>query len=151
MLDTPRAPCGFQFSIRLLLLATAAIAAAVAAASAEPSWQSCIALEFLAVLFASVAVMAACRSRGAFRVFWIAAAVPASGAAATYFIYGCIAGMSSMMMDPDETLVMILGGLRLALPVVWCISLANGALCSIVYAMVWAAKTGSVSRHTPSA
>jgi len=120
MLDTPPIPHSsscFQFSIRQLLIATAAIAAALAAASAEASWQSCLALEFLGILFASIAIIAAFKSHGAFRVFWIAAAVPASGGAAVYLVYGCIAGMSSIMMAPDETLVMILGGLRLALPV----------------------------------
>jgi hypothetical protein len=126
-----------QFSIRLMLIATAAIAAAVAAASAEVSWQSCLALEFLGLLFASIAVIAAVKSRGALRVFWIAAAVPAGGGAAIYFFYACLAGASSMMTDPDETLVMVAGGVRIALPVLWCLSLANGLLCGLIYGVIW--------------
>ncbi|HWB13511.1 MAG TPA: hypothetical protein VG826_30075 [Pirellulales bacterium] len=130
-------PSRFQFSIRLLLVVTAAIAAAVAAVAAEPAWQSCLALEFLAMLFASIAVIAATKSHGAFRVFWIAVAVPASGGAATYFVYGCLAGASAMMLDPGDALVMVLGGVRVALPAIWCLSLANGFVCGLVCWAVW--------------
>jgi hypothetical protein len=130
-------PPRFQFSIRLMLVATAAIAAAVGAALPEPSWQSCLALEFLAFFFASIGVMAAFKSRGAFRVFWIAATTPASGGAAVYFFYGCLAGASSIMTEPAETLVMVTGGMRVALPVLWCFSLANGALCGLIYCLIW--------------
>jgi hypothetical protein len=129
-----------QFSIRLLLMATAAIAAVLAAAKPKPTWQSCLAMESLAVFFASIAVMAVVKCRGGLRVFWIAAATPASIAAVTYFIYACIAGMSSMMMDSSETLLMIAGGTRFSLPVIWCVSLANGMICWAVWAMVWMGK-----------
>jgi hypothetical protein len=130
-------PSRFQFSIRLLLIVTAAVAAAVGAVVAEPSWQSCLALEFVAVLFASIAVVAAFKSKGVFRVFWVAAAVPTSAATGTYFVYGCLATASSMMIDPAEALVMATSGLRVALPVLWCLSLANGLLCGLVYRAVW--------------
>ncbi|HVX15507.1 MAG TPA: hypothetical protein VHC22_30245 [Pirellulales bacterium] len=131
---------GFQFSIRLLLIATAAIGAAVAAVAAETSWKSCLALEFLGILFASIAILAACKSHGALRVFWIAATVPATGGAAIYFFYGCVAGGSSMLTEPADTLVMILGGLRIALPVIWCLSLANGVACALVWSAIRSGK-----------
>jgi hypothetical protein len=130
-------PSHFQFSLRVMFVATAATAAAIAAALPEPSWQSCLALEFLAFFFASIGVMAAFKSRGAFRVFWIAATTPASGGAAVYFFYGCLAGLSSIMTEPGETLVMVTGGMRVALPVLWCFSLANGFLCCLLYWLLW--------------
>lgn len=148
MLDTPDTvapPSRLQYSIRSLLIATAVVAAAVAAVVAEPTWQSCVALEFLGVFSASITIIAACKSRGAFRVCWIAAALPLTGGAAIYFVYGCLAGLSSMMMEPGETLVMICGGLRVALPVLWCLSLANGLLCGLVYRASWPGRSaGSV-------
>ena len=66
--------------------------------------------------------------------------MPAAGGAATYFLYGCLAGASSMMMEPGDKLVMVVGGLRLALPVLWCLSLANGLFCGLVYWAVWPAR-----------
>ncbi|HEV3340673.1 MAG TPA: hypothetical protein VG125_09960 [Pirellulales bacterium] len=98
MSDAADMPSRFQFSIRLLLIATAVIAAAVAAVAAEPTWQSCLALEFLSLVFASIAILAAFKSQGSLRVFWVAAAVPAGGGAATFFVYGCIAGL--IRIDP---------------------------------------------------
>jgi hypothetical protein len=150
MLATPSPPAGFQFSIRLLLTATAAIAAAIAAVVAEPTWQSCLALEFLGVFFASIAVIAAFKSHGTLRVFWIAAAVPATGGAATYFVYGCLAGASSMMMEPGDTLMMVVGGVRIALPVLWCMSLANGLLCGLVSWAVWPGRGTAAGIARPS-
>ena len=129
---------GFQFSIRLMLIATAAIAAAIAAVLAEPSWQSCLALEFLGFFFASIAIVAAIKSRGALRVFWAAAAVPAAGGTAPSFIYGLLAASTaSSFADPDEAFMMITSGLRLTFPVLWCFCLANGLLCGLIYELLW--------------
>src|SRR5581483_6454480 len=128
----------FQFSIRLLLITTAAVAAAVAAVAAEPSWQSCLALLFLGFFFASIAVVAAFKSRGALRVFWAAAAVPAAGGTAPSFIYGLLAASTaSSFTEPDNAFMMITSGLRLTFPLLWCFCLANGFLCGLIYWLLW--------------
>ena len=134
-------PGRIQFSIRLLLLATAAIAAAFAAASPEPTWQSCVALEFLAIVFASIAVTAALKSRGGARVFWFAAAAPALGAATTHLVFACIATASASFTEPEDSLLMVASGLRVSLPVIWCLSLANGFVCCLVHGLAWPSKT----------
>lgn len=66
----------FQFSIRLLLVATACIALAVAAISAKPSWPSMFALELLSVGFATISIDAAIGTTGKVRSFWIGVSVP---------------------------------------------------------------------------
>jgi hypothetical protein len=79
------------------------------------------------------------------RVFWGGAAVPAAGAAATYFVYACLA-CASAMIEPAEALVMVASGVRVSLPVIWCLSLANGLLCALVYGLLSSAGSRAEAR-----
>ncbi|HVX16295.1 MAG TPA: hypothetical protein VHC22_34230 [Pirellulales bacterium] len=89
MADIASNPRRFQFSIRVMLVATASVAAVVGAMVAEPSPWSCLALGSLSVLFASVSIMTACMSTGRFRAFWTWTAVPAflGAVGVSIFIY----------------------------------------------------------------
>lgn len=64
-----------QFSIRLLLVATAAAAGGLAAVCAERSFQSAFAINGLTVAFATVAIVAVSRTRGSVQMFWVGTAV----------------------------------------------------------------------------
>jgi|SRR5215469_89699 len=66
----------FQFSIRFLLVATAAVAAGVAAIRAfEPTAASILAINCLTVLFATAAILAVTQTSGKVRTFWIGTAI----------------------------------------------------------------------------
>jgi hypothetical protein len=67
-------PARFQFSIRLMLVATAAVAAAMAAYRAEHSWQGRLAINGLTVFSATAAILGVIQTSGKLRAFWLGAA-----------------------------------------------------------------------------
>jgi len=81
----------FQFSIRMLLVATAAVAVAVAAGRAQSSFQSAFVINGLTVAFNTAAIVAVMQTSGKVRTFWV-------GTAAVLCPASCMAGLSSMAL-----------------------------------------------------
>lgn len=125
----------FQFSIRLLLVATAAVAGAVAAISAEPSWQSLAGLECLTMFFATASVVAMRRTCGKVQTFWIGSAVGFSVAVvcAGHVLPWFVPYQKGV--DVAELRDYSAGAaqsLRLVLPAIWCMALVNGILAVLL-------------------
>lgn len=64
----------FQFSIRFLLVATAAVAAGVAAFRLEPSLIAVVALDSVALFFATTAIVGVRQTVGRVQAFWMGTA-----------------------------------------------------------------------------
>jgi hypothetical protein len=94
-------PSRIQFSIRLLLVATAAIAAAVGAVAAEPSLWSMIAMTALSVIFLTVPVIACFETVGRCRAVWVGVALSLGLAAAPTI---CMLASGISLMDEDTTI-----------------------------------------------
>jgi hypothetical protein len=112
----------FQFSIRFLLVATAAVAAGAATAHAEPSKVTMLATQFLSLVFGTGAVIGVYQTTGAVRVFWIGTAIalcPAvfQSAHGPLFVFGDVGG-------------------AMAYPSVWplwCVAPINGLVAILLY------------------
>lgn len=131
-----------QFSVRSLMVATAAVAAAVAALVAEPSWASLAAMLELSTLFAALAVVFGVRSNGRAKVFWIGAAVPA-GLAAIYACWqlgGVVYGWIDFQMLHEKPNHIHVGSARIGLTVLWCLAPINGLLCVVIHWLIWPKK-----------
>jgi hypothetical protein len=118
----------FSFSIRSLLVATAAVAAAVGAVTTEPSWQSCLALEGLSLWFSTAGITAALNSRGPKKSFWICAAVPTTVVAGTFVLV-----VLEDHLDSFDDLEQAAKWMRVTFPIVWGFSFASGIIGAVAY------------------
>lgn len=125
----------FQFSIRFLLVATAAIGGVVAAVVARPSWRSSLALGCLSLLLSTAGVVAARRTDGPLQLFWIGtAAVLALGPifAASFGAWLAIIWNTPLGYEQaigGTALDQYVWGarvLRVVLPAIWCAAPING-------------------------
>jgi hypothetical protein len=125
-----------QFPIRLLLVATAAVAVAVWTFVAKPSPESIVATDLVGILTASICVLASLQSTNQLRVFWLGAAMSATVGAVVaiqelnpivYFLY----------MPIDSELEVIARRIRISLLAAWCLAPSNGVLCVFVHWLVW--------------
>ena len=133
-------PARFQFSIRLMLVATAAVAAAVGAVTAEPSWLSLAVLEFLTIFFAAASVIVLRQATGNWRTFLIGVvvghcmAVVAGGHVIPWFVpYQHGLNVSEL----EDYAAGAAQSLRYILPAIWCAAPINGLLCVLIHWLIW--------------
>jgi hypothetical protein len=89
----------FQFSIRMLLLATALIASALGAILAKQSWQAGLWVAFVAHMLPSAFLAGALYTRGPSQAFCAGAVFPAT-AALLFLVFESWATSSSTVEDP---------------------------------------------------
>lgn len=132
----------FQFSIRTILVATAAVAGAVAATNVKSGLVAVLAWGSIASFLCSLATIAATMTSGRLRAFWIGAAIPAT-AAVVFAVHVCSSIMvdslsyDSLDVDMEPYFRLCLLELRAGLPIVWCVALTNGAACVFAHWLIW--------------
>lgn len=122
----------FQFSIRLMLAATAVVASAVWATDAKPS-VSTLAIFALSMVFTSVSILAYTLTTGTLRTFWLGVMVPTgTQAIATVLLLALVLrahdGFESLSQDMSTAL-----SLRNTAIIAWCFAPINGLVCAIVH------------------
>jgi hypothetical protein len=129
----------FQFSIRFLLVATAAIAAGTAAVCAKPSWPSSLALGCLSVLFSTAGIVAAKQASGNLQTFWIGTAVVLALGPVFAMSFAAWFGML-MSLGPSKPPQEFMEGhawgaplLKLVLPGLWCAAPINGLVAVLLH------------------
>jgi hypothetical protein len=128
----------FQFSIRLMLVATAAVAAAFWVITSEPGWPSLMSLVFFAIAFATVSTIAAVCSGGRLRVFWVGASV--------MLIVGALIAVAGVMWLPfsvgrpslesyefTDRVLILSSFLRTSVAAFWLFAPFNGIICALVH------------------
>lgn len=131
----------FQFSIRFVLVATAAIAAGAAAVCAKPSWQSSLALGCLSVLFSTAGIVAAKQVDGHLQTFWIGTAVVLALGPVFAMSFAAWFGML-LSLGPTKSPKEFMEGyawgapiLKLVLPGIWCAAPVNGLVAVLVHSL----------------
>ena len=123
-----------QFSIRVLLVITAAVAASLNVAVPPSSLAKMVALEALAVLFASISTTLALASPGALCGFWIGVSICAGLAAMLATVNLPLLVM--VAKDEASRAVCDFGMAELTqswvVPALWCLAPVNGLLCVFV-------------------
>jgi hypothetical protein len=129
-----------QFSIRLLLVATAAVAAAVGAVTAKPSWKSLVALECLTMFLATGSLIVLRQATGNRRTFWIGVtvghsmAIVCGGHVIPWFMpYQHGLDVSQI----EDYAAGAAQSLRFILPAIWCAAPVNGLLCVVIHWLLW--------------
>lgn len=118
-----------QFSIRTMLVATAAVAAAMAAYRAEHTWQGRLAINGLTVLSATLAILAAIQTSGKLRAFWVGSALVLIITAARAFeeldeLGWFLSGAPNLQ---SETIAWMF----------WCAAPVNGLLAALLHWLIW--------------
>lgn len=128
----------FQFSIRRLVAATAAIAGSAGAVVARPSWQSLVAMEGMALFFITSAAIAARHASGAMRAFWIGclmsfgmAAIVASAGLPWFLIWDLLTNGKI----EQAGLALIAESLEIPLAAFWCAAPANGLIAAAIHGL----------------
>lgn len=128
----------FQFSIRTLLVVTAAVAAVFWVITSEPGWQSFMSLVFLAIMFATVAIIVAVLTHGRLRVFW-------AGASAMLVSGGLVALTGVLWLqfatgrpsvegyEFTEKLLLLSSFLKPSVAVFWLFAPLNGLVCALIH------------------
>ncbi|HWB10316.1 MAG TPA: hypothetical protein VG826_13885 [Pirellulales bacterium] len=132
-------PARFQFSIRLMLVATAAVAMGAGAVTTPLGWHSLPVLLLLGIAFASIAVMGAVSTQGRPRAFWIGFALAAGLAAilATAMVFGVIIDLVESDRWDEFGSSRLIKATRLSMSVLWCAGLLNGFFCVLVHRLIW--------------
>lgn len=120
----------FQFSLRLLLISITLVCAAMAAYRVEHSWGGRLAIHGLTWFFATASILGAMQTTGRLKAFWIGTAFVLSITAVSTFeqVWSTLVFHTSDPYLHRESVDWQL----------WCIALANGLLCLLVYCMFWA-------------
>jgi hypothetical protein len=127
-------PVRFQFSIRHILVATAVVASAVGACATRQDFVAAVALNLVAALLCSLAIVAVVMTTGKVRTFWIGAAIPAFAGV----VYAALVfGSKPIGFGLDYVLVSSGPTLRGGLPPVWGLALVNGLLCVVLHGVIW--------------
>ena len=121
--------CRFQFSIRLMLVVTAAVAAALAAVCAERSFQSAFAINGLTVAFTTAAIVAVIQTRARMQSFWagtVVVLVPTSILAcwSSVWLWMCIEAGSDLLQS-SHTQYRFLW-------LFWCVAPINGLFAVVL-------------------
>jgi hypothetical protein len=128
-----------QFSIRMLLAAIATVGIGAASLAAEPTWQSFAALEFVSILYATIALIGVVQTSGTARSFWIGVSLPTALAAllAVISLPLCFAyhDMMAYQIVLPELAQYIAEYLRPILGLFWLASLINGVLGVFVHSL----------------
>lgn len=129
----------FQFSIRLLLVWTAVIATAAWGGTSKSNLVAAIALNAMAFLPCSLAIVAATLTIGKSRTFWIGAAIPAGTGGLFALLHYYVFLEGSFCNPPSWALAVeyLATQLRAGLPPIWCLAIFNGLLCAAVHWLVW--------------
>ncbi|HVX15350.1 MAG TPA: hypothetical protein VHC22_29440 [Pirellulales bacterium] len=121
-----------RFSIRHLLVATAAVAAGFAAVRIEPTWKSSLAMDCLTVVFATIALVGVLHGM---RPFWIGTAA--------MLCFGLIVAalslwqVSAFLSYENGHQRSELVATNRCLLVVWCASPVNGLLAASLRWLIW--------------
>ena len=115
----------FQFSIRFVLLATAAVAAGAAAIRTDPSWQSTLAIDCVTVLYATGALIGISQARGKMRSFWIGTSLVLTVAA-----IHAIDGITRLLTPQYSTGILLFHWVMWK---VWCAALVNGVVAVFIH------------------
>jgi hypothetical protein len=130
-----------QFSIRFLLVATVAVAVGVAAYRAEPTLKTVLAVNGLAVVYATGALVGAVLTTDKMRVFWVGASA--------MLIYGvAIAGLSTWQVSHlsfDASLPRAFAGPSRHLFLIWCVAPINGLFAVFLHWIFSPHRDGSQS------
>ncbi|HVX15117.1 MAG TPA: hypothetical protein VHC22_28250 [Pirellulales bacterium] len=138
-------PQRVQFSLRLLLVATAVVAGATATVAAKPSLVSVISTLACAVLLFSVSTLAFMKTGGTPKAFWLGMAIPTGIAAVALVVstrdFVWVASYSSALSAISDELARSRDADRLVAATAWCIAPINGALCAFIHWLIWPNRT----------
>jgi hypothetical protein len=128
-----------QFSIRLLLMATAGIAAALGAVTAPPGWHTLPIILLAGIGYAAMSIIFAVMTKRRIRAFWIGFAVAAGLAAIVAAGVAVVRILEAVETNGwhDAGDSRLLQATRLAMAGLWCAGVVNGAFCAVVHRLVW--------------
>jgi hypothetical protein len=135
MTRSPQAAKPLQFSIRLMLVATAAVAAGIASIRAETTAEAILAIDGLTVLFASAAILGVTQTSGKLRTFWIGTAMLLGPAA----FFSVQSASSVWIYIGQGRLGELTGWWEVARQVwpIWCAAPVNGLLAIFLHWLFW--------------
>src|SRR5579885_2180039 len=127
-----------RFSIGGIIVFLVGVAAVVSALSGGESWKSLVAVELLAILFATTSIVLAAQTTGKVRTFWLGTAVvfclaAILATASLPFFTFLVSRESGSADEAIQTWGRIAGDIGQLLGVFWCIAPANGLVAVFLH------------------